>query len=132
MNVWDKLNRKPLEQCLPCFALQHSPARVEPHVSLRLELSVTTLTGVREEFICATCGKRMARFLAHQTTPTPSDVWRYERAVVAKVPTSGDAAENPIAEPSLESNSDIEVPEECASALVTVPDRAFALVASPY
>jgi hypothetical protein len=131
MNVWDRLNRKTLDRCLPCLALQHSPARVEPHTSLRLEISVATPTGVREEFICATCGKRMVRFLAHQTKPTPSDVWRSERAVVAAIPTSGDATEDPVAEPSLDPDSEIDASDECASAPVMAPDSAFAFAAPP-
>src|SRR4051812_6499595 len=98
MDAWDRASRKMPDECLPCFALQRSPVWIEPHANLRVQASAPTLTGLREDYVCATCGRRMVRFLAHQTTPTPSDVWRFERDAVTGRPESGDPTKHALPE----------------------------------
>ncbi len=93
-------------RCLPCFALDRERAQVAPHEMLRLVASVETATGIREEFTCGTCGQRMVRFLAKQTSPPPSNVWRTERSSAPMVPAVADpplpAMEDPVFDPDLE------------------------------
>ena len=80
MDVLQRLRDKRRDTvCLPCFALEGAPAGNEPHASLRLIASVATASGTREEFVCETCGQRMARFLAKQISPPPADAWRFQR-----------------------------------------------------
>ena len=63
--------------CNDCNALTGALATTEPHSALRMEISVATLSGIREEFKCVTCGAKIHRFRATQTNPPPSDVWRF-------------------------------------------------------
>src|SRR6476661_4976809 len=87
MQVLERLKRKPPDtRCLPCFTLERSAASVPPHGDLTMAATVTTATGVREEFTCNVCGQRMARFLASQVKPPPADVWRYEGAADKAAP----------------------------------------------
>src|SRR6478735_2805575 len=88
---------------------------IEPHASLRVQASDPTLTGLREDYVCGTCGRRMVRFLAQQTNPVPSDVWRFERDAVTDRPESADPTQHAVAEPSFEPDSEIDSPDECAS-----------------
>jgi hypothetical protein len=84
---------------------------------LRLVAVATKPTGVREEFVCATCGQTMVRFLAKQTSPPPSDVWRNEQAPDAQAahPT-GDPAATPLEDPGPEPAFEGATFEECAAA----------------
>ena len=77
--------------CLPCFALEGTLATVEAHASLRLIASVATASGTREEFVCGTCGQRMARFLAKQISPPPADAWRFQREGAIVEPPSNES-----------------------------------------
>ena len=63
--------------CNRCYALERAPAITEPHESLKLTVSAELPSGVREEYVCTTCQQRMIRFKATQTSPRPSDVWRF-------------------------------------------------------
>jgi hypothetical protein len=85
MLVKQMLSRKSDGRCFPCFALVGDSAQVEPHAALSLVDRVELASGTREEFVCASCGQGMVRFLATQTSPPPSNKWRYEqqRAVSA-------------------------------------------------
>jgi hypothetical protein len=127
MDAWDRANRKMPDECLPCFALQRSPTWIEPHASLRLQASAPTLTGLREDYNCGTCGRRMVRFLAQQTNPVPSDVWRFERDAVTDRPESADSTQHAVTELGFENDSDIGSPDECASVPNVVPDTSSAL-----
>jgi hypothetical protein len=83
MYTAQRLLRKLDTRCLPCFAQHRERASVAPHEMLQLVASVEKPTGTREEFICGTCGQTMVRFVAKQTNPPPSDVWRNEKASTA-------------------------------------------------
>ena len=63
--------------CNECNALIGALASTPAHPALRMEISVETLSGTREEFKCETCGAKLQRFRATQTHPAPSDVWRW-------------------------------------------------------
>lgn len=63
--------------CNDCSALDGMTAKQEPHAYLQMGVSVETITGTREEFMCKTCGRKWTRFKALQTSPAPSDVWRW-------------------------------------------------------
>ncbi len=63
--------------CKKCEVLANSPAKTGPHEDLRMEASVETLSGTREQFACKTCERKLTRFVATQTSPPPSDVWRW-------------------------------------------------------
>ena len=102
--------RKLDTRCLPCFALHRERASVAPHEMLRLVASEAKLTGTREEFVCATCGQTMVRFLAKQTTPPPSDVWRNEPASGAQ--SAPAAVAPPAADCSEEQALELDVEEE--------------------
>ena len=110
MQVLEGLKRKQLDaRCLSCFTLERSAASVPPHGDLTMAATVTTATGVREEFTCNVCGQRMVRFLASQTTPRPADVWRYEGAAdksapESKIPLVPAAEAEAWAEPQLDSD----------------------------
>lgn len=78
--------------CLPCFGLQGELTIVPPHEGLRPLVCESLRSGTLEQFECTTCGQKMARFLALQTSPPPSDKWRYERRAVA----SGSASASPL------------------------------------
>jgi hypothetical protein len=65
--------------CRACSALDGERAKNPPHDALELVASVDTESGTREEFVCKTCGQRLLRFNATQTSPAPSDVWRSTR-----------------------------------------------------
>ena len=90
MLVRQTLSRKNDGRCFPCFSLGGEPARVEPHAALSQVERVPSNSGTREEFVCASCGQRMVRFLATQTSPPPSNRWRYEQPAVSSF--SGSAA----------------------------------------
>jgi hypothetical protein len=76
----DELVRRHTDgRCLDCFRLHGESTAVLPHDGLRLLACQPLRTGTLEEFECANCGQVMARFLALQTSPPPSDKWRYER-----------------------------------------------------
>lgn len=94
MLVRQTLSRKSDGRCFPCFALGGEPARVEPHAALSQVESVPSSSGTREEFVCASCGQRMVRFLATQISPPPSNKWRYEQPAVSSfsgsAPPAGD------------------------------------------
>jgi len=88
MQALGTLKRKQTDgRCLPCFTLERAAACVEPHGHLSIAGSVVTGTGERQEFTCTACGQRMVRFLAAQTTPRPSNVWRYEGTPGALAPS---------------------------------------------
>jgi len=65
-----------LRGCSDCRELDRSLARTAPHGLLKLVSSTNTLSGTRENFLCESCGQRMLRFKATQTSPMPSDRWR--------------------------------------------------------
>jgi hypothetical protein len=56
--------------------------------------AIETLSGIREEFSCSTCGQRMVRFIAKQTSPAPSDVWRFDAAQVTTVYSNSSAQDS--------------------------------------
>jgi hypothetical protein len=102
--------RKLDTRCLPCFALHRERASVPPHEMLRLVASVMKPTGTREEFTCATCGQTMVRFVAKQTNPPPSDVWRNEKpsaapSAPAVVEAPADTIDDSTLEPELEEDT---------------------------
>lgn len=113
MRMGESLIRRLDARCLPCFALERERAQVAPHEMLQLVASVATATGVREEFTCGTCGQRMVRFLAKQTNPPPSNVWRTERFSAQAAPAVAappvlpveDPTEDPLFEPDLEAGT---------------------------
>jgi hypothetical protein len=87
----DELIRRHTDgRCLDCFRLQGESTAVLPHDGLRVLGCQPLRTGALEEFECANCGQVMARFLALQTSPPPSDKWRYEQQRSTNV-TSGTA-----------------------------------------
>ena len=107
-------------RCLPCFALEGEPTRVQPHERLRMMGSQTLPTGTREAFLCDACGQRLVRFLATQTRPLPSDRWRFESAATQSF--SGSAA--PLidrADPNVDAAS--ELADDCLSS-AEHPQRA--------
>jgi ferredoxin len=63
--------------CNKCDVLVTAPAKTQPHEDLRMEASIETLSGTREQFACTTCQMRLTRFIARQLSPPPSDVWRW-------------------------------------------------------
>jgi hypothetical protein len=83
------LSRKNDGRCLPCFSLVGESAHVEPHAGLSPVDRAELRSGIREEFVCASCGQRMIRFLALQTSPPPSNRWRFE--LPAEQPVARDA-----------------------------------------
>jgi hypothetical protein len=66
-----------MTSCNECNALVGAPAKVEPHAALQMEASIETLSGSREQFRCRNCKQTLIRFKATQTSPPPSDVWRW-------------------------------------------------------
>ena len=100
--------------CLPCFGLQGELTIVPPHEGLRPLVCESLRSGTLEQFECTTCGQKMARFLALQTSPPPSDKWRYEQQRSTNV-TSGTA----------ETPSDRTAPAEMLIPSDTVGDDAL-------
>jgi hypothetical protein len=102
------------EPCLRCFSLQGELTIVPPHDGLRPLMCESLRSGTLEQFECTTCGQKMARFLALQTSPPPSDKWRYEQQRSTNV-TSGTA----------ETPSDRTAPAEVLIPSNTVGDDAL-------
>jgi hypothetical protein len=63
--------------CNACFVLSGELAREEPHEALRMHTQIELSHGTREEYVCQTCGAHLQRFRAKQTSPTPTDRWRF-------------------------------------------------------
>ena len=62
--------------CKDCRMLEDEAAATAPHEMLEMVSSTGTASGIREDFVCKSCGQRMQRFKAIQTSPPPSDRWR--------------------------------------------------------
>jgi hypothetical protein len=103
-------SRKNDGRCLPCFSLAGESAHVEPHAALSAVDRAELRSGTREEFVCASCGQRMIRFLALQTSPPPSNRWRFELPAIQTVSRDAPAPVEPVDDESAEESTDIDDP----------------------
>jgi hypothetical protein len=110
--------RQASSQCFPCFALKGEHARVPAHEQLRMVGTAVLQSGTREEFVCDVCGQRMIRFLATQTSPPPSDRWRFESAARPSL----DGIVTPVADPAVQPVD--EMPEDSVTEVDPAPADA--------